>query len=375
MRDIRELLEHAASRIVGKPDALGRTLERTRRRRRARRLGVAMFALLLSAASLSWLATSLTLLGQPSRPGGSSSRPPAAESPSTSDSVPAATGSTTASATPPPTTEPPLVPSRIIGLTADGEVVVVSTRNGTVEPPLAQFPPSSDPDNTGLGTSAIDIEVAPSGEIFVVTCCEPAAGAVFIIDRTGEHIGTWNALGIDVLATTGAIAVAEIDGMTLVSSIAGSERRSIPSGGTLDPPEWPAWDPNGEQLIYAAGGRLYSVAASASSLDAGMSLEGTEEGSWYSPAVSRDGVVAIRSGQSWTRIGAVPRGPSSVVMIDSHGELTILYESSDGVSSLEVSPDGAHLLWVDGGDLVWSDEHGTHMIEGNFVAATWMPDR
>ena len=354
MRDIRQLLEHAASRIVGKPGALGRTLERARRRRRARRLGVAMFALLLSAASLSWLATSFTPLG-------------------TSDSVPVATGS--ASATPPPTTEPLPVPSRIIGLTADGEIAVVHTRNGTVEPPLAQFPPSSDPDNTGLGTSAIGIEVAPSGEIFVVTCCEPAAGAIFIIDQTGEHIGTWNALGIDVLATTGAIAVAEIDGMTLVSSIAGSDRRSIPSGGTLHPPEWPAWDPNGEQLIYAAGGRLYSVAASASSLDAGMSLEGTEEGSWYSPAVSRDGVVAIRSGQSWTRIGAVPQGPSSVVMIDPHGELTILYESSDGVSSLEVSPDGAHLLWVDGGDLVWSDEDGTHKIEGNFVAATWMPDR
>jgi hypothetical protein len=340
----RTLFREQASPVSAPPEALTHVLARVRRRRRAKRIVAGSVALALSAGSLAWLSTSFGPDDDASRSVATGSEPPISGSPAATD-PPSVAG--------PSSTE-------IIGLTVEGDVVAVDRVMGIVGEPLARFP------------GAIDVEVAPSGEILVVSCCEPAAGAIHVLDAAGGERVVQHGLGVDI-RTSGESAVAEIDGLRLLSSVTFDESTFIPVGAVLDAPEWPAWALDGEEVIYTAGGRLYSVSVHARSLDEALELRNVGGGSWYSPVQTADGIAAIRSEDPWTSVEGVPPGPSSLVLIGRSEESTILYESSNGISSLAVSDDGTRLLWVDDGMLMWNDRDGVHEMptEEDLVAAVW----
>lgn len=325
MRELGEALNSAASRVKRSPGAFDTVLARAERRRRVRRFGAAIVGMALSAGTVALLVFSFG-------PGGE--RAPLGVSPSDRLTVEAPTGTITPSPTgPSPTADPSNPGPRILAITTSGDLVTIQVEAG-----LAEGPPASDPEVNGVLAASVDIEVAPTGEILVVTCCEPAAGAIYILNERYEHVGLQHGLGIDVLEDTREVAIAGIDGIDVFSSIEFRDFRSIPLNGRSESPEWPTWDPRGRRLVYVAGGNLYSVSSGARTLDEAETI-GTENGSWYSPVVTEDGVVAIRSQAPWASIGAVPEGPSSVVLIDPSGERP-LYESQQSISSLAVADDG-----------------------------------
>lgn len=138
------------------------------------------------------------------------------------------------------------------------------------------------------------------------------------------------------------------------------------------PPESPAWNVDGSQIAYVAGGSLYSLDAAASTLDEARIVKGSREWTWFSPTFTQDGIAAVRSAGRWDGIGSMPDDASSIVLLDSSDRMSIIVESSSPISSLAASPDGRLLLWVDQAGINWTDGERVHRIPGDFVAATWL---
>jgi dipeptidyl aminopeptidase/acylaminoacyl peptidase len=360
-------LDRAASRLPHDTDAIAKTMAIVDRRRRLRRALIIALALLLPVGSFAILATTFAAVQPSPEPVASA---PASASPSV---VPSSELPTTS---PSESIAPPAGVDRIVAITAQGDVLAIDAQSKEVLSTLFTIRPSRDPDDTGLTTHAIDVEVTPRGGLFVPTCCEPAAGAIYVVDPDGKHTATYPGFGIAVHTASGKMAIAEIDDMAVFDSIDGRGGRAISLGAaSAAPPESPAWSLDGSRVAYVAGGALYVVDVTASSLDEAVEVRDSREGTWLSPAFTRDGLAAVRSSGEWRGIGSTPDGAASIVLVELESEPSVLAESSTPILSFAASPDGLSLLWVNHAGINWTDGDGdgVHRIPGDFVAATWVP--
>ena len=364
MTNLRARLDRAASRLHRDANALAKTMAIVDRRRRRRRRLVMAVAVLLPVGSFAILARTFAPV-QPS--------PETAASASASES---ASGSEQPSTTP----SEPIAPSPgvdgIVAITARGDVLEIDPHSKEVLSKLFTIRPSRDPDNTGLTTQAVDVEATARRGLFVPTCCEPAEGAIYVIDSDGKHTATYHGFGIAVHSASGKMAIAEMDGMAVFDSIDGRGGRAISLDGALAaPPESPAWSLDGSTIAYVAGGALYVVDVTASSLDEAIEVADSRNGTWLSPAFTKDGVAAVRSSGEWQGIGSTPDGAASIVLVEPGKDPSVLTESSTPIWSFAASPDGVSLVWVDHAGIHWTAGDSVHHIPGDFVAATWVPNR
>jgi hypothetical protein len=269
-------------------------------------------------------------------------------------------------------------PARIVALTSAGDVVVIDRLESARVEKLATYPWRRDEETGIIYGRAEDVTVLADGRLLVSTCCEPAGGAVDVLDETGERATELVGWDPQVDPAGTKVAVAGIIGIAIhdASAVAVPERM-VEVDPAPDSPSWqpedPAWSPDAQELAFTLGGSLGIVPVGAETLAEAEILEPGDGTYWASPAFTTDGVVAVEQSGSWEHERT---GPSRLVSLDlATGGAVELASSNGPMSDVTVDPSGHHLLWVEKGRLRWRTGEALSSFEGDFVAAAWMPER
>jgi hypothetical protein len=290
--------------------------------------------------------------------------------------TPSASRETDTVATPSTPAKPP---ARIVALTTEGDLVVIDRSESARVQTLATYPWRRDEETGIIYNLADDLTVLADGRLLVSVCCEPAGGAIDVLDETGERTaelvgwdpqadptGTRAALG-------GIIGIALHDALALARPARIVEVDPAPDAAGWQPDD-PAWSPDAQELAFTLGGSLGVVPVTAETLAEAEILEPGDQTYWASPAYTTDGVVAVEQSGTWGHGDRT--GPSRLVLVDlASGGAVELASSSGPIDDVAVDPSGHHLLWVERGRLRWRIGAAISSFEGNFVAAAWMPER
>lgn len=272
------------------------------------------------------------------------------------------------------TVAPDAPPARIVALTEQGDIVVIDRETEQTRT-IASFPPYEDPEVAAGSFAPVDVTALPDGRILLATCCEPAAGLMYVLDEDGRRMKKHDLFAIDAKPDPVGerLATGEIIGLAI---------RPLPDFAkattTLDlsedqigfAPEDLSWSADGSQILFTIGGRLGLVDAGARSLSDATYVEAPSGAYWSGAAHTVDGPVAVEQPGELFQ----PSGPSHLVRVDpGTGGTTELAPIDAEITDLTVDPSGRHLLWVEDGGLRWSIDGEITTFDGRFVAAAWMP--
>lgn len=260
-------------------------------------------------------------------------------------------------------------PARIVALTARGDLVVIDRVSLTQVATLASFSGRKDPETGIVYEKAEDLTALPGGKILVSVCCEPAGGAVDLIDEAGERTVKFSGWDPQVDPTGTKVAIGGVIGIAIHESL--GPRPVIVEADPGVEPRDPSWSPDDEELVFTAGGRLGVVSTRADSLVEAEFVAPDEGAQWSSPAYTTEGIFAVEQSGPWKY--GVLRGPSRLVSIDLETGKKVEVAASRGpILDVSVDQSGRHLLWVEDGRLRWRIEGEVVGFKGDFVAATWL---
>lgn len=269
------------------------------------------------------------------------------------------------------TTDSPEAPTRMVALTARGDVIAIDRLSLTAEATLASFPSRKDAETGIIYGRADDLTALPGEQVLVSTCCEPAGGAIALL-AAGERHDKFSGWDPQVDPTGERVAIGGIPGITIHESLAPRPAHMLESAPGLLEPEDPSWSPDGREVAFSSLGRLGVVPVTAASLTEADIVEPDDETYWTAPAYTTEGVVAVAQSGSWGP--GDPSGPSTLFRVDpATGEKVELVSSSGPITDVSVDASGRHLLWVDDGRLHWQIAGATGSFGRNFVAAAWLP--
>jgi hypothetical protein len=265
-------------------------------------------------------------------------------------------------------------PTLIAALTKDGDVVVID-RATLTRTALASFRRHEDPETGLIYREVEDLTALGDGRLLVSTCCEPAGGAVFLVAEGREPADTFS--GWDPQSDSSEkVAIAGIPGIAIHEALAPLPSHTLEVEVDLDAldymPADPAWSANGRRLVFTVDGRLGVARVTADSLGEAKLLAPGEGKFWFSPVFAAEGIVAVE--RTGSHIERKPSGSSRLVSVALEtGETVELASSSSPITDLAVDESGRHLVWVDNGTLRWRVDGAISSLEGDFVAAAWLP--
>lgn len=285
-------------------------------------------------------------------------------------------------AAPAPTPAPPVAttsddeasfPVTLYAALRDGRVVEADARTGAVLRTLATYevPDSEDPVATFLDSLEVDDE----GRLRVGLCCEPAAGAVDVLDTaTGERLFTHFGYEPDVSDDQRRYAAPSSDGMLVFGPAGGGDATSVASEDDFLSMALPDFSPDGETLVVAvnshpdAPGRtaLLLLDAVTPDLDAATVLASPDGRAWTLPQFRADGkLLAMEDNEEDARTG---------VLVDpASGERLAAFPVTPAVSDWGYNRARSHLLIVhEDGSVTWQGRgQGGDIALPPTIAAAW----
>ena len=263
-------------------------------------------------------------------------------------------------------------PTQIVALTKEGDVVLID-RDTNESRVLASFPPRDDPQVEAGSFRAVDVMALPDGRLLLATCCEPAAGHMYVLSEDGHRLKDEDLFAEDAGHDAGTrVASGELVGVVIrpLSDLnSAAYTLALPPDLTGYSPDNITWAPGGDRIAFTLGGRLAVVDVSANSLADATYLDPPDGSHWSGAAYTADGTVAVEQGGDPLH----PSGPSRVLRVDmATGESSELVPTQGRVTDLAVDSTGTCLLWVEGGNLRWLVDDEDATLPGDFIAAGWM---
>ena len=270
----------------------------------------------------------------------------------------------------------PEPPTLIAALTEDGDVVVIDRVTLERTATLASFRRHEDPETGLIYREVEDLTALSDGRVLVSTCCEPAGGAVFLVVEGRQPADTFSGWDPQIDSGGEKVAIAGIPGIAIHEALAPLPSHTLEVDVDLDAldymPADPAWSADGRRLVFAVDGGLGVAPVTAASLGEATLLPPREGKFWFSPVFAAEGIVAVE--RTGSHIERKPSGPSRLVSVALEtGETVELASSSGPITDLAVDKSGRHLVWVDNGTLRWRVDGAISSLEGDFVAAAWLP--
>jgi hypothetical protein len=264
------------------------------------------------------------------------------------------------------------LPTRIVALTKQGDVVVVhrETKESRV---IASFPPREDPQVEAGSFRAVDVTALPDGRFLVATCCEPAAGHLYALGEDGHRLEDQDIFAEDVGHDADTrLASGELVGLVIrpLSDLNSAAYTLAPPADVSGfSPDNISWSPAEDRVVFTLGDTIGVVDVSADSLADATYLDPPDGSYWAGVVSTTDGTVAIEQGGDSLH----PSGPSRLVRVDvGTGESSEFLPTEGRITDLAVDPSGTYLLWVESGDLRWLGDSEEGVLPGDFVAAGWM---
>jgi hypothetical protein len=262
-------------------------------------------------------------------------------------------------------------PTKIVALTKEGDVVVIDPESKESRL-IASFPPRDDPQVEAGSFRAVDVLALPDGRILVATCCEPAAGHMYVLSEDGHRLKGQDLFAEDAGHDAGTrVASGELVGLVirpLEDLNSAAYTLAPPPDVSGFSPDNISWTVGAERIVFTLGGTLGAVDVSAGSLADATFLNPSEGMHWSGSASTTDGTVAVEQGGDLLH----PSGPSRLLRVDIEtGEMSELVPTEGRITDLAVDPTGTYLLWVEGGDLRWLADDAEGTVPGDFIAAGW----
>jgi hypothetical protein len=262
----------------------------------------------------------------------------------------------------------------MVALTEKGDIVVIDRETMDEVQTVASFPPYEDPEVSAGSFWPVDVTTLPDGRILLATCCEPAAGHIYVLGEEGRRMKKQDLFAWDAQADPagGRLATGEIIGLVirpLPDPSSPSTTLDLAKGQEGFAPEDLSWSPDGGRILFTIGGRLGVVDASAGSLAEATYADAPPGSYWSGAAYTVDGPVAVEQPGELFQ----PSGPSRLVRVDPQtGATTELVPTEGEIADLTVDPSGGYLLWVGDGRLHWLIDGEISTLDGEFLAAAWV---
>jgi hypothetical protein len=169
-------------------------------------------------------------------------------------------------------------PSRILALTEQGDIVVIDRESAQQVRVVASFPPYEDPEVSAGSFWPVDVTALPDGRVLLATCCEPAAGLLYVLGEYGRQMENQDLFAVDAAADPAGerLATGEIIGLVirpLPGFTSPTTTLDLPTGQVGLAPEDLSWSPQGNRVLFTIGGRLGVVDASSRSLSEAIYAE------------------------------------------------------------------------------------------------------
>lgn len=261
----------------------------------------------------------------------------------------------------------------MVALTEQGDIVVIDRESVQQARVVASFPPYEDPEVSAGSFWPVDVTALPDGRVLLATCCEPAAGLLYVLDEDGRRMEKQELFALDAAADPAGERLATGESIGLViRPLPGfslpTATLHLPTGQEGLAPEDLSWSPDGSRVLFTIGGRLGVVDASSRSLSEAIYADAPPGSYWAGAAYTVDGPVAVEQPGELFQ----PSGPSRLVRVDpTTGEAVELVPTEGQIADLTVDASGQYLLWVEDGRLRWLIDDEISTLDGEFLAAAW----